>query len=188
MLLATRKLCWELVFVSGEAHALNPNAGLDFSLVLDDLTDREAEGDILQDGSMRKQGEALEDHREFVSAERFKRLLIEGQDVSLAHVDQARRRFDQSVEVADQGRLAGAGKTHDDEDFAFLDREVDVSETDRMTSLRQKRVFTLSILDQRQHCFWGFAEYLVKVGDPDKRFRHRAGLPSVSGCVLHRLG
>ena len=92
---------------------------------------------------MRKQGEALEDHREFVSAERFKRLLIEGQDVSLAHVDQARRRFDQSVEVADQGRLAGAGKTHDDEDFAFLDREVDVSETDRMTSLRQACLYSV---------------------------------------------
>ena len=56
-------------------------------------------------------------------------------DVDPVHEDFASRRIDQSVDVTDEGRLAGARKSHDDLNVAAGNRDVDVLQSENVSVL-----------------------------------------------------
>jgi hypothetical protein len=89
---------------------------------------------------VRKQREALEHHAGAIAPEAPQRFCIELKDVLAFEQDLARGRLDQPVEVPNQRRFAGPGKTHHDEARAGLDGERDVPHADGVARLRKQRL------------------------------------------------
>ena len=88
----------------------------------------EAKRDVLADRQLVDQVEALEHEAEAVAAQlRELRLGLLRHVVVLEHVAAARRPVDRAEDV-EQGRFAAAGRAHDGDEFARIDREIDVGQ------------------------------------------------------------
>ena len=93
--------------------------------------------DILDDRLVRQQCEAPEHHAHLKTPEIAKLFGVELQHIIAVHKDPARGRFDQSVDMADQGRFAGARQAHNDIDLARLYLQADIADADCMAGLLQ---------------------------------------------------
>src|SRR5207247_5402233 len=105
-------------------------------LLLRDALNLEAEGDIVDHAAVRQQAKMLEDHRGRVPPQLQELAPAERHDVLAVDLDLAGARLDQPDERADEGRFAGAGEPHDDEDLAGPDLERDVPDSRDAVVLR----------------------------------------------------
>ena len=127
LLLAARKLCGHLIGLLGNAHAAQQIHGALAGLVLGDAQhiDR-SQHDVLQHGHMREQVELLKHHAQLgTHAGKILAFLRQGLalDENFARVDGL-----QAVDGAAHGRLARARGADHHDDFAAVDREIDVVE------------------------------------------------------------
>jgi len=102
-----------------KADKFNHLLGAGFALGPADALDRQWEGDVFQHREMGQQGEMLEHHAHLVAAD-FDEFGLAGlQQVLAVEAQFAGGGLDQARQAAHQRRLAGSGKAHDDENFAF---------------------------------------------------------------------
>ncbi len=76
---------------------------------------------------MREQAKTLEDHADLLLAELHQRLAIQAHHIHIIDQNLPGCRFDQAVEMADQGGLARTGQTHDDVNAAMFNGQADVT-------------------------------------------------------------
>ena len=105
-------------------------------LGLRDALDLEAERDVVDHGAVREQAEVLEDHRDRVPAELEQLVAVGGDHVAAVDLDRPCGRLDQPDQRADERRLAGAGKAHDDEHLARVDVDRDIADGGDAAGLR----------------------------------------------------
>ena len=84
---------------------------------------------------MRQQRKLLKDHRHFLTADASKHLLAALNEVVVTEDDFLCRGLDQSVDVADQGGLAGPRQAHDDGDLTRFNIDIDVLKTQDVAGL-----------------------------------------------------
>ena len=123
LLLAAGKLVRQIALTALEPDESGHLARARLALLARNALDLERKGDIVEHGEMRQEREVLKHHAHLVTAE-FDQLLPRGiEQVAAGEDDFAGGRLDQAREASHQRRLAGAGKSHDDEDLAARDVE-----------------------------------------------------------------
>ena len=90
--------------------------------------DPDRQHDVLRRGHRRQQVERLEDEADLVPPQQGQRLVVERGDLGVAEVDLARRRPVEAGEHVQQGRLAGARRSHDRGELAGGEADTDVVE------------------------------------------------------------
>ena len=167
LLHAARELVRILVLEAGQAHLVQPVAGLLLTLGTRHLLHGQPIGGVVQHGAVRQQAEALEHHGHLVLAEVLQFALAHLHHVLAIDQNLARGGFDQAVEVTDQRGLARTGQAHDDVDAAFLDGQGDVAQAERMATFGQQLFLAHAVLGGLQPALGVRAEDLVDVADLD---------------------
>ena len=129
--------------------------------------DHQAIDDVLQHGLVGQQRKPLEDHGHLAASKCAKRIPIHAEHVHAIHLDTAGGRLDEPIEVADEGRLAGARQTHDDEGLAGLDVEGHVANADDMPGTFKELGLADAAAHLLKHGLRFGAEDLVDVLYPD---------------------
>ncbi|MNI44240.1 hypothetical protein D3C73_986060 [compost metagenome] len=171
LLHAAGQLVRILVFETGQAHLFQPVARPLFTFGAAHALHGQAVRGVVQHGAVRKQAKALEHHAHLLLTEDFKVALVQADDVHAIDQDVAGAGLDQAVEVADQGRLAGARQSHDDVDAAFFNGQADVAQTQRVAALGQQLFLAHAALRGFQPLFRMRSEDLVDVLDFDLAHR-----------------
>ena len=145
--------------------------------VLGDAPDLEGSRNIVEDRAMGHQGEVLKYHRDVFVAIAAQRVAGEGQDVLTAHPNAPVRRFEQAIDVADQGRLAASGQPHDAEDLTPAHFEADVG--DPMTQLYSSSASSLEMSLARisSNVSSAISEDLPHASNLDRGFRRHGTSP-----------
>ncbi len=155
------------VLPSLEADQLQGLFGFLAPLFLADLLNLEAVFGVLSHGAVGEEGETLEDHAELGQAQLAQLFLGELGDIDAIHLDRSVGRFDQSVDAAQQGRLAAARQTHDDEEFSFLDLEGGLVDADGELVFLPEVIFGNALFEQGDPGARVLAEYLGEIFDLD---------------------
>ncbi len=87
---------------------------------------------------MRQESEILKDHCDLSITELLQVFVSEGHDVDTIDDHFPRRRFQQTIYVPDEGRLAAAGEPHDAENLTAPDIETDVGDPDHRVIALEK--------------------------------------------------
>ncbi|MNL24869.1 hypothetical protein D3C87_1463200 [compost metagenome] len=130
LLHAAGKLVRIIILIPLQADTIQPITAFLLALLARHALNIEAVNAVFQHGAMRQKAEFLEYHRRFVAAELPQRRGAHAADILAVIENFTRGRVDQPVDVADQRRLAGAGKPHDDGDLAARHGDVDVVEAE----------------------------------------------------------
>jgi hypothetical protein len=126
--------CGYLALPAFQADELDrPHRAID-ALLGRNVPDLETEADIRQDGAIGEQREMLEHHAEGLLAERQQLLAVEPGDIDVVDENPAAGRLDEPVHAPQEGRLARAGQTHEDEDLALMHLEGDIAQSDDRTA------------------------------------------------------
>ncbi len=102
-----------------QADKLDDFAGPLFAGFAFDALHREGEGDVFQHREVGKQSEVLKHHAHLMAADFDELGFRQAEQIPSLELDRSGGRFDQSGQAAQEGRLAGAGQAHNDEDLAL---------------------------------------------------------------------
>ena len=172
LLHAARKLGGIAVLEPGKPHQRDLFARAAMRLKPRHAVECKAIGHILDHRAVRQQGKALEHHGHLAAAERLQARGIEAEDILAVEQDAPAGRFDQAVEMADQGAFARSGQAHDDEGFARPDIERDVMQAKDMVRLVLQAGLVHACMDLGQRALGIAAKDLGHAIDPDLHRTH----------------
>ena len=161
------------VFVALQADPLDPPRRAVGAFALGKALKRQAVTDVVHHGPVREQRKALEHHADLVASELLQRCGVEREHVLAVHADFAFGRVDETVDMADQGGLAGAAESHDDLDAARGHVQIDVAQSEHVTVVFQQFLLADAFVHQRHHGRRVGAEHLVEASDVDARLALR---------------
>ena len=130
LLLSAGKLRWIMTFASFQSDAFDRSSRrrMPFFARPSEVAVEQRKLDVLDCRSAREQIEALKNESDFRVANHSALIAIELRDVdAVEHVGAGRRTIETSDDVH-QRRFAGTGRTHDGDELAFIDVEVDARE------------------------------------------------------------
>jgi hypothetical protein len=138
LLHAPGQLVGEGIPPPGEADHLEDLLGSRVSRRLVLALDLQAEGNVLDEPTVREQPEMLEDHAHLVSAKLSQALLARRGDVLVVDDDLPRGGGNEPGDATNEGGLAAPRQPHHHEDLAGLDVERDVTNGGDAARLIQK--------------------------------------------------
>ena len=156
-----------LVLEARQPHLVQPVTGLFLTLGARHLLHGQSIGGVVQHGAVRKEPEALEDHAHLLLAQVGQLAPSQFHHVLAIHPDLARGGLDEAIEMSDERGLARPRQAHDDVDAAFVDRQGDIAQAQRMAAAGQQFLLAHPLLDGLQPAIGMRAEDLVDVADFD---------------------
>ena len=126
LLLSARELARECAFAAFEPHEPDHPAHPFVAFGGRPPLEREGQRDVVEHVQVRHEPEALEDHPHLVPPDLDELPVGLPEQVLAVEAHFAVARLHEAGEAADDGRLPGAGKPHDDEDLADVDVEAHV--------------------------------------------------------------
>ena len=154
-----------MVFKPAETDAVDPSLGALLGFVFGDALNGQAVGGVLRHGAVREQGEFLKHHRLLVPAEIAQVVRRHCQDIHAVDYDLPLGRFDQPVDMTDQGGLSRSGQAHDHLYPSLGNVDIDVTKTQDMAMLVQQLLLGGPVANMRHGGGGVFAENLVEVAD-----------------------